>query len=251
MWSFTWTLQLFLKILWLIVAFFMTVYYESMYTIKVLILLGTLWKHIYLLLHLIILSQKLFKKYFSAWSAKLLIMMMMSCSCGMVNIWKVFSLISSRDHCQRSSPSRISDLPQAGFEPAHQAYRLQKPIDFHWCKNVLLELFSLQTCLFFFTKWWNSLKTFVVHKPHFYQTFFLTDWCYMHCKNTVEIFSIYWNVLLQIFSNCLVEWSSTVVRTTTPWQQFFSLTFERSFLNGTFKNHQKILEALELILKSL
>ena len=30
----------------------------------------------------------------------------------------VFSLISIRDHCQRSSPSRISDTPQAGFEPA-------------------------------------------------------------------------------------------------------------------------------------
>ena len=28
------------------------------------------------------------------------------------------SLISSRDHCQRSSPSRISDTPRAGFEPA-------------------------------------------------------------------------------------------------------------------------------------
>ena len=28
------------------------------------------------------------------------------------------SLISSRDHCQRSSPSQISDTPRAGFEPA-------------------------------------------------------------------------------------------------------------------------------------
>ena len=28
------------------------------------------------------------------------------------------SLISSRDHCQRSSPSRISDTPRAEFEPA-------------------------------------------------------------------------------------------------------------------------------------
>ena len=45
-------------------------------------------------------------------------MMMMNCFCGMVNQRKVFSLISSWDHCQRSSPSRISDTPQAGFEPA-------------------------------------------------------------------------------------------------------------------------------------
>ena len=31
---------------------------------------------------------------------------------------KAFSIISSRDHCQRSSPSRISYTPRAGFEPA-------------------------------------------------------------------------------------------------------------------------------------
>ena len=43
---------------------------------------------------------------------------MMNCFCGMVDRQKAFSLISSRDHCQRSSPSRISDTPQAGFEPA-------------------------------------------------------------------------------------------------------------------------------------
>ena len=45
-------------------------------------------------------------------------MMMMNCFCGMVDRRKVFSLISSRDHCQRSSPSRISDMPRAGYEPA-------------------------------------------------------------------------------------------------------------------------------------
>ena len=38
--------------------------------------------------------------------------------CGMVDQWKAFSLIFSRDHCQRSSPSQISDTLQVGFEPA-------------------------------------------------------------------------------------------------------------------------------------
>ena len=38
--------------------------------------------------------------------------------CGMADQRKAFSLISSRDHCQRSSPSRISDTPRAEFEPA-------------------------------------------------------------------------------------------------------------------------------------
>ena len=31
---------------------------------------------------------------------------------------KAFSLISSWNHCQRYSPSQISDMLQAGFEPA-------------------------------------------------------------------------------------------------------------------------------------
>ena len=40
------------------------------------------------------------------------------CFCGMVDRRKAFSLISSRDHCQRFSPSRISDTSRTGFEPA-------------------------------------------------------------------------------------------------------------------------------------
>ena len=47
----------------------------------------------------------------------MMMMMMKNCFCGIVNRRKTFSLISSRDHCQRSSPSRISDTPQSGFEP--------------------------------------------------------------------------------------------------------------------------------------
>ena len=44
-------------------------------------------------------------------------MMMMNCFCGMNDQPKAFSLISSWDHCKRSSPSRISDTQRAGFEP--------------------------------------------------------------------------------------------------------------------------------------
>ena len=36
--------------------------------------------------------------------------------CEMVDWRKAFSLISSRDHCQRSSPSRIPDTSRAGSE---------------------------------------------------------------------------------------------------------------------------------------
>ena len=48
----------------------------------------------------------------------MMMMMMINCFCGMVDRQKVLSLISSQDHCQRFSPSRISDTPRAGFEPA-------------------------------------------------------------------------------------------------------------------------------------
>ena len=48
----------------------------------------------------------------------IMMMIMMNCFYGMVDRRKAFSLISSRDHCQRYSPSRISDMLRAGFEPA-------------------------------------------------------------------------------------------------------------------------------------
>ena len=50
----------------------------------------------------------------------LMMMMMIIIMMIMMNLGdrrKTFSLISSRDHCRRSSPSRISDTLQAGFEP--------------------------------------------------------------------------------------------------------------------------------------
>ena len=47
----------------------------------------------------------------------MMMIMMMNCFCSMVEWRKTFSLISSQDHCQRSSPSWISTTLQAGFEP--------------------------------------------------------------------------------------------------------------------------------------
>ena len=43
---------------------------------------------------------------------------LMNYFCGMVDRRKAISLISSRNHCQRSSPSRISDMARTVFEPA-------------------------------------------------------------------------------------------------------------------------------------
>ena len=47
----------------------------------------------------------------------MMMMMVMNCFCGMVDRRNGFSLISSRNHCQRSLPSPISDTPRAEFEP--------------------------------------------------------------------------------------------------------------------------------------
>ena len=48
----------------------------------------------------------------------MMMMIMMNCFCDMVDGRKAFSLISSWDHCQRSSLLWISNTPRAGFEPA-------------------------------------------------------------------------------------------------------------------------------------
>ena len=65
---------------------------------------------------------KYFEKIFNRSSClglmMMTMMMMMNFFCGMVDWQQAFSLISSRAHCLRSSPSRISDTPRAGFESA-------------------------------------------------------------------------------------------------------------------------------------
>ena len=48
----------------------------------------------------------------------MMMMMMKNCFSGIVDRRKTFSFFSSRDYCQRSSPSRISYTPLAEFEPA-------------------------------------------------------------------------------------------------------------------------------------
>ena len=63
-----------------------------------------------------------------------IMMMIMNCFWGMADRQKAFSLISSRDHCQRSLPSHISDTPWPGFEPAQNLSS-----DFaEWCCPVVI-----------------------------------------------------------------------------------------------------------------
>ena len=48
----------------------------------------------------------------------MMMMMMMNRFCDVVDRQKVFGFISSRNHWRRSSTSRISNKPRAGFDPA-------------------------------------------------------------------------------------------------------------------------------------
>ena len=61
-----------------------------------------------------------------------MMMMMINCSCGMVDRRKAFSLISRRDHCQRHSPSRLSDIAIL-WTCAEPEFRL-------WCTNNILNI---------------------------------------------------------------------------------------------------------------
>ena len=63
-------------------------------------------------------KRSLLGAYNSTFLLMMMMMMMMNCFCGMVDRRRALSLISTRDHCQKSSPSRIPDTPRAGFEPA-------------------------------------------------------------------------------------------------------------------------------------
>ena len=63
-----------------------------------------------------------------------LLIKMMSCFCGMVDRRKTFRLIFSRDHSQRSSPSRISHTSGVWYECAQNL----SPGVFEWSCTVVM-----------------------------------------------------------------------------------------------------------------
>ena len=60
--------------------------------------------------------------------SKVIMMMMMNCFCDMLDRRNVFSLISSRDHCQRFSPSRVCHAESRAWTCAEPEFR------FSWMK---------------------------------------------------------------------------------------------------------------------
>ena len=119
-----------------------------------------------------------------------------------LSFYSVFSFFSSSVSFSFICNTKIQNKTSVHWIFWKIQYSLWKPIDSHWLKNVLLALFSLQLCLFFFHKMIKFYRNlFCMNEPCFCRKYFLTDWRHRCCKNTIEISSICWNVLLQIFSN--------------------------------------------------
>ena len=88
-----------------------------------------------------------------------MMMMMMNCFCGMVNRRKVLSFTSRRDHCQRSSPLRISDTSREEFEPAQN---LSSGLAKRSCAIVKITT-PWQLIKYYRAgqiKWWRCFKTY-------------------------------------------------------------------------------------------
>ena len=87
--------------------------------------------------------------FYIGFCLKLMMMVMMNCFCGMVDRRKTYSLISSRDHCQKFSRSRISrsrsglNLPEPKFR-----FSWTKPCssDNHYTMAPLIFNVSLVSC---------------------------------------------------------------------------------------------------------
>ena len=91
-----------------------------------------------------------------------MMMIMMIWFCCMVDRRKAFSFISSEDHCQRSSPSWISDTPRAGFEPA-----LNLISGFvEWSCAVVIPVEISEKVFLFISAEWNT--TFVLTKKMYF-----------------------------------------------------------------------------------
>ena len=106
----------------------------------------------------------------------------------MVDRRKAFNLISSRDHYQRSSPSRISDTPQAAFQPAQ--YLSSSLVEWS-CAVVITTTPRCSGYHFFFNHSYESfcfsitaplvIFGFGLNKKHW-----TTDSC-LHCCTTTSI----------------------------------------------------------------
>ena len=111
------------------------------------------------------------------------IMMMMNCFCGLVERRKTFNLISSRDHFQRPSPSRIFDTPGARYEPAKN----QSSGSVEWsCAAVIT----------------TTPRRHICQLNNYFLSFF---WIYVYCSFGISLSSYFFSVLLWIVSDLTLE----------------------------------------------
>ena len=83
------------------------------------------------------------------------------------------TLVSSQDHCQRSSPSRISDTPQAGFEPAQN---LSSDFD-EWSCAVVITTTSKSICVRLLLNWLYELNVWNIVSGGFQTKALNKIWC--------------------------------------------------------------------------
>ena len=111
------------------------------------------------------------------------IMMMMNCFCGLVDRRKTFNLISSRDHFQRPSPSRIFDTPGFRYEPAKN----QSSGFVEWsCAAVIT----------------TTPRRHICQLNNYFLSFF---WIYVYCSFGISLSSYFFSVLLWIVSDLTLE----------------------------------------------
>ena len=102
-------------------------------------------------------------------------MMMMNCFCDVVDRRKVFSLISSWAHCQRSSPSRISHKPRAGFEPLQNL----RSGFIEWsfavvitttprCHCSITYFCKIYSYIYSYCNWWLIFHSFMYHVKNYH-----------------------------------------------------------------------------------
>ena len=108
-------------------------------------------------------------------------MMMMNCFCGMVDRRKVFRLISTQGHCQRPSPSRISNTPQAGFESAQN---LSSGL-VEWGCAVVITTTPRRHALF-----WQRYKNASFYLSHYFEQMFLVLCYHFYTWSLRGIFSV-------------------------------------------------------------
>ena len=118
-------------------------------------------------------------------------------------------MISTWDHCQRSLPSRISDTPQAGFEPAQN---LSSGLVEWSCAVVIIKTVSLSSYLvprlikICRIQWWCSVLLISSGNTLFW----------VNLVQKLKVVSLSWNLVSTLISICRTQcWCSVFLFSTT------------------------------------